>query len=270
LLKYVIKKRVFDKKFITLFILLNLLPYILFFVQRNSYAFINELDVFAFMFDGIFVILFIFFLILLFLPELLSILKDRFIIYQRVRISLYTILSSMFFANAIISFLVFFFLVFHVFCFCFYIIPNTGIIKFYPEVAHLKNGSQEMMQFDINRYTFSQLLEFNKLAYGLFYALWVGLIASGYAMLSYFSLLLFKNKLMGLLIPIFIYIAASYVSSMLEILEPFGLANAVFPFSMQQYDITTMSINLVYIYIVNLILYIFTFKKMIKNIYGTI
>jgi len=252
-------KQSINKRLITFLVLLNLLPYVLFFVQKNSYAFIDELDTFSFIFDGITIILFIFFVVFIYLGEFSSLLNHRFIVYQRTRASLKDILLACMFSNIIITFISFSLLVFHVFLFFFYIQPKLGLVEFHPEILHLTT-SHELLEFNMQRYTFTQLLEYNPIIYGIVYSFWVGLMASFFATLGFFTVLISKNKLIGMALPIIFYIIGTFISNLFDVLEPFGMANAVFPFSSSQYPIPTILINLVLYTIVILCLYVYTFK----------
>ncbi|KXH83746.1 hypothetical protein [Sporosarcina sp. HYO08] len=247
------------KRLIIFLVLLNLFPYLLFFVQKDSYAFIDELDTFSFIFDGIMVVFFIFFVVFIYLGEFSSLLNHKFIVYQRTRTSLKNILLTCMFSNMIITFIVFFVLVLHVFLFFFYIQPVLGIIQFFPEIHYLTT-LQELLEFNIQRYTFTQLLEYNPMIFGIVFSFWVGLMASSYATIGFFTVLLFKNKLIGMSIPILFYIIGAFVFNLFDILEPFGMANAVFPFSSSQYPIHTILLNFVFYTIINLTLYVYTFK----------
>ncbi|NWN86892.1 MAG: hypothetical protein HLX47_13575 [Staphylococcus sp.] len=247
------------KRLIIFFVLLNLFPYVLFFIQKDSYAFIDELDTFAFIFDGIMVVLFIFFVVFLYLGEFYSLLNHRFIVYQRTRASIKKILLACMFSNIVITFIVFFTLVLHVFIFCFYIQPKLEFVEFFPEI-HSLTTSQELLEFNIQRYTFTQLLEYNPLIFGIVFSFWVGLMASSYATIGFFSVLIFNNKLIGMSFPILFYIIGSFLFNLLAILEPFGMANAVFPFSSSQYPIPIILLNLLLYTIINVCLYVYTFK----------
>ena len=248
-----------SKKLLIFLIFFSILPYSIFFIQKNSYAFVNELDTFSFMFDGIIVIIFIFAIPFIYLGYFSTTLSNRFIVYQRVRMPLKDILVRSILTNILLTFFVFFTFVLHIFIFCFYIQPQLGLVQFYPEIHYLES-TKEILQFDTKRYTFTQLLAYSPLIYGVFYSFWVGIMASLYSTLGFFSILSFKNKLIGISVPILVYIIGSFLSNLFEVLEPFGPVNAIFPFNSSQQQISIALLNLLFYSAINICLYIYFLK----------
>lgn len=248
--------------------ILFLYPYIIFFIRKKSYVFRDALDVYTFMFEGILPLIFVFLAVFVYVGEFSNLLSERFIVYLRMRAPLKRILISCLCSNMVITFLVFFIFSFNLFIFSFYIEPSLGLVKYQPEVYKLNNKSVILDSF--NRHTFTQLLEYGNFVYGLAFSAWIGLNALAYSTLGFFTVLLVKQKLLGITIPVIFYLIGTFILSFSNVLEPYRLADSVFPFSIGQQSISTSVTTLFFLFLLNLLLYIYTIKIKIHNLGNTV
>lgn len=241
---------------ILLLIFIFFAPYLYFFVQKDSYALRDELDVFTFMLEDTFTIVFAFITILVYVAHFSNEVKDRFLVYTRTRISIQKLLLIKLTTNILLTFTFFFSLILSCFIFSFYIQPSIGIISYFTPDSSIG------LQFNdlYNRYTFSQLLEYGSWVYGISYSIWIAVNASLYAAIGFFSVLLIRNLLFALSLPFLIYIAGSFLCSLLN-LTPFGFSESIFPFSYIQQPIWKSFVPCFLLITINLIMCNFTLKK---------
>lgn len=84
--------------------------------------------------------------------------------------------------------------------------------------------------------SYSQLVRFGEPVYGVAYAIWFGLGAGTYSVLSAACLLVFSNRVVALLIPIGLYLVETIVGALLG--SPyFGLMYSLVPFGLDQVPI---------------------------------
>ncbi|NGP46216.1 hypothetical protein G4V62_15110 [Bacillaceae bacterium SIJ1] len=212
-------------------------------INKDNYGFRDELGVFTFHLDNILPIVFPLLAVLVYLSKFASELHHRFILYTRARIPIKKMLLIKCSANAIISFSVFFLLVFSSFIFAFYIEPLLQTVQ-YSDPANYGMTKEEMVQNRNTRHTFTQLLVYGDFVYGLFYSLWVGLHAAIWATIGFFLLLMIERPYVAMAIPYIVY----FVQMFLFIephLRPFRLSFTMFPFGFTQQPIWTAFVPMV-------------------------
>lgn len=256
-----------NKPFLFFLAILFLYPYIIFFISHNSYVFRDALDVYTFMFEGILPLIFVFLTVIIYLGEFSRLLDDRFIVYLRMRAPLKKILFSCFLSNAFLTFTVFFLFAFNLFVFSFYIEPILGLVQYQPEVYHLTDKTAILDSY--NRHTFTQLLEYGNFVYGIIYSVWIGINAMIYSTMGFFSVVIFSQKLIGISIPILFYIIGSFMFGFSDVLVPYRMADTIFPFSIIQQPILTSLTTLFLLIVINVFLYLYTFKMKINSLENT-
>lgn len=211
------------------------LPVVYYFAVRESYVFRDTLDIFTFLIEGVLVVIFPLLATLIYLPSFSAELKNRFIVYTRLRVPVGKLLFIKFMANSVLTFAVFFIFVFSMFLLSFYVFPSQGWVLFEPEVYGLTEST--LIEDSYTRHTFTQLLAFGPLIYGLLYSFWVGINAAIYAAVGFLFLLLIPNKFVAMSIPSLIYIVGSFL--LVDELRQFRLADTIFPFMYAQQPIWT-------------------------------
>ncbi len=189
-------------------------------------------------------------------------------VYQRMRAPLKTLLGSSLLSNVFLTFIVFFLFTFNLFIFSFYIQPSLNMVEYHPEVYHLSGKSLILDSYTRN--TFTQFLKYGNFAYGLVFSFWVGLNAVLYSSLGFFTVLLFKNKLIGIAFPVLFYLIGTFSFSFSDTLAPFRMADVVFPFSIEQEPIITTCVTVFVLFLINIFLSIYVFKFKINSLEDTI
>ncbi|KOS61642.1 hypothetical protein FJQ98_25180 [Lysinibacillus agricola] len=207
------------------------LPIIYYLAVRDSYEFKDSLQVFSFMVKNM-PIFFTILATLIYLPLFSAELKNRFLVYTRLRMPIKKLLFIKFSANFLLSFSVFFIYIFSLFSLCFYIFPSLGLAHLQPEAYNLNEITVQEDAY--TRFTFTQLLEYGSLTYGLIYSFWVGINAAIYASIGFLLLLIVPNKFVAMSIPTLIFFVGSYLLD-----RPFQLLDAVFPYNYIQQPIWT-------------------------------
>lgn len=256
-----------DNKFYIFLGLLFSFPYLVFFITHNSYIFRDELDVYTYMFEGILPLIFVFLTVFIYVGGFARIFSDRFIVYLRMRAPLKKILIACLLSNIFLSFIVFFLFAFNLFIFSFYIEPIIGLVEYHPEVYTLNKESVILDSY--KRHTFTQLLAYGDFVYGFTYSAWIGLNAIVYSTLGFFSVILFTNKLIGISFPVLFYLIGTFIFGFSENLMPYRMADTIFPFSIGQQSILTNVTTIIVLLLINLLLYLYTFKIKINSLENT-
>lgn len=247
-------------KRIVIWFLLMLWPFFYFIVQRNSVSFRDRLDVFTFMLEGILPLIFVLLATLVYVGSFSQEIKNRFLVYTRMRIPLRKMLLIKFIANSLTTFGVFFVFTFGYFLFSFYIVQPLGLIHFEPEAYKLTETT--VIQDSYTRHTFTQLLQYGSLTYGFLYSCWVGFNAAVYAMIGFFLVIIIRNQFWALSIPFLMYILGSFVMGLDSSLMRFRFPDAIFPYSYMQLPIWTAFIPLLFLLIICTILAFFVNKNL--------
>lgn len=223
-------------KRVVIWMLLILYPFFNFMFKRDSVSFRDKLDVFTFMFEGILPLSFVLLATLVYLGYFSQEMKNRFLVYTRMRFPLRKMLRIKFTANLLLTFGVFFVFTFGYFLFSFYLVPKLELIQFEPEVYKLNEFT--VVQDSYTRHTFTQLLQYGSLTYGILYSCWVGINAAVYAAIGFIMVLVIRNQFLALSIPYLFYILGSFVMGFGG-LRRFRFPDAIFPYSTIQLPIWT-------------------------------
>ncbi|WP_036218194.1 hypothetical protein [Lysinibacillus sphaericus] len=244
-------------KNVLIWLLIMCLPIIYYFGVRGNYEFRDTLDVFTFMVEGL-AIFFPILATLVYLPSVAEELKNRFLVFTRLRIPIKRLLFIKFSTNFLLSFSVFFIFIFLLFILSFFIFPSQGWVHLQPEAYSLNEITVKEDAY--SRHTFTQLLEYGSLTYGLVYSLWVGINAAIYASIGFLLLILVPNKFVAMTVPTLIYLIGSYILSLVH-LRPFRLLDSIFPYSYIQQPIWTAVIPFIALCCVCLFLFLYIRKK---------
>lgn len=242
--RYTLKKELkfyFNKKIMVFWILMVIIPVVYLFFIYESYIFRDALDVFTLMLEGLLVVVFPILTTAFYLPHFLQELKNRFIVYERIRTPVKNILFIKFCTNFLVTFFAFSFFIFILFLISFYIFPILNFIEYRPDVYSFDEKSVTMDSY--NRHTFTQFLEYGNIVYGFIYSIWVGINAAVYSSIGFIAMLLVKNKFIAISIPTIIYYIGSFILGFLN-LRQFRFTDAIFPFSSIQQPIWTSFVTL--------------------------
>jgi len=133
-----------------------------------------------------------------------------------------------------ISFAVFALSTFLLFVLAYYVWPVVGDPSVDLSVYFLTPESAVTSSFTAS--TYSQLLVFGSLTFGILYSLWVGFCAAVWTSLAMAALLTVKNRPIALLLPFLLYIGQWVVASLYGNVRASFVAS-VFPFGYQQTSI---------------------------------
>lgn len=225
-----------SSKRLVIWLLLMLYPFLNFMVNRDSVSFRDKLDVFTYMLEGLLPLCFVLLATLVYLGYFSQEIKNRYLVYTRMRYPLRKMLRIKFTANLLLTFGTFFVFTFGYFLFTFYILPQSGLIRFEPEVYKLNEIT--VVQDSYTRHTFTQLLQYGTLTYGFLYSCWVGINAAVYAAIGFIMVLIIRNQFLALSIPFMFYILGSYVMGFGD-LRRYRFPDSIFPYSSIQMPIWT-------------------------------
>ncbi|WP_165842380.1 ABC transporter permease [Paenibacillus xerothermodurans] len=211
------------------------------------------------MLEGILPLAFVLLATLVYLGSFSREIKNRFLVYTRLRTPLRKMLRIKFAANFLVTFGVFFVFTFGYFLFSFYIVPLLRLVQFHPEVYMLNEVT--VVQDSYTRHTFTQLLQFGSLTYGFFYSCWVGLNAAVYATIGFFMVLIIRNQFLALSIPFLLYILGSFVMAASGLMR-FRFPDAVFPYSYMQLPIWTAFAPFLFLLFICIILFLAVNKNL--------
>ncbi|WP_089610611.1 hypothetical protein [Dehalobacterium formicoaceticum] len=252
-------KNFLSLKRIFIWLLLMSWPFIYFMIQRNNYIFHGDYDVFTFMMEGIVILAFVPLAVLVYTGSFSQEIKNRFLVYTRLRIPLRKMLAIKFSANFLLTFSVFFIFVFSYFLFSFYIQPSLELVPY--NLAEYNLDEAKVIEGSYRQHTFSQLLEYGPFTYGFLYSCWVGLNAAVYASLGFFLVLILESQFLALSIPFLLYLLGSFVLGAAGIIR-FRFVDAVFPFSYMQQPIWTAFVPLLFIILVCTVLCLYASKHL--------
>lgn len=252
-------KNTISLKILFTWLLLMSLPLIYFAITRNNYIFEDSLSVFTHMLEGILPLLFPIIATIIYLGSFSQEIKNRFLVYTRLRIPLKKLLLIKFSANFVLSFSLFFIFTFAMFLFSFYIEPLLGIIRYDPDVNLYSLNGITVEQKLYTRHTFTQLLQYGSLTYGLLYSCWLGINAAAYASLGFFLLILLGNQFLALSIPTLIYLLGGYLLDAVD-LGQFDFRHTLFPYSRTQQPIWTAFVPFLFLVFVSTCLYVYIKK----------
>ncbi|MEW5596825.1 ABC transporter permease [Peribacillus frigoritolerans] len=227
-----------------------LLPTIMFYTIKEGYQFFEPVEVFQKMVSIIIPLLFPALAIIIYLPTFMQEQRNNFIPYARTRIPLNTYLLSKGLINAYLTGLVTFLLIFISFVFVLYLEPNLGIIYYTPIDENTV----------IPKVTFSQLLSYGDLTYGMTYSLWVSIHAVVYSTIGFMLLLLINNPFIAISIPFLFYHIFNFLMGVLAVPQ-FSPLSTIFPFNIEQQPFWTVLVPFSFLLIVLICLFIFASRN---------
>ncbi|SDT05428.1 hypothetical protein SAMN05444162_2957 [Paenibacillaceae bacterium GAS479] len=223
--------------FVTIFALF-LASVVAFSVWRaGDYVFRDSLDFYFFILENLISMIFPFIITFIYLSLFSGEIKNRFHVYTRTRVPIETYLKSKFISNALLTFITVFLFMFSCFVIAYYILPALGLIQMNFYDYGLNETTITEDQF--TRYTFTQILRYGEITYGLLYSLWVGINAVCYTSIGFMFLLFIRNQFVALSIPVLIYYCGSFILGALFSL-PYQFIFSVFPFGYKQISMTIL------------------------------
>lgn len=209
-------------------------PIGMFFLRKGAYEFRDPLDLFTYLIGGIVPLTFVILATALYLPSFSQEINERFLFYACARRPAGELLRAKFRFNLALVFVYCFLFIFICFLAAFHIVPALDLVKFHPDATDLKAIQAELY----GRHTFTQLLQYGTLTYGILYSAWVGLNAAAYSSIGFALLLLIRNRYVALSLPTLIYIVAGFLMTR-PALMPYRTFDSIFPFSYLQQPIWT-------------------------------
>lgn len=240
-------KNAFPVKKLLLIFALMLYPLVYLLIRKDQYVFSDELSVFSFMFEGVFSMIFVLAATFIYMLYFLKGLKNRFVFYERTRMTVRKILYVKLCVLFSSTFSIFFLLGIGYFIFSFYIVPSLEGIEFRP--------SNEPVT---SRHTFTQLFQYGLSVYGLVYSAWIAIHAALFASLGFFFSLIISNGYVALSLPFLIYMIGAFLLPTLDIkLMPFWFVDSIFPFGYVQQPIWTAFVPFSGLLLVCILLFIY-------------
>lgn len=213
---------------------LILIPIIFNISRIDQFSLVNPLDFFSFNMSVFLPFLFPLLVVLIYAQPFSNELSNNYITYTRVRIDFKKYILIKLVSNSIVVFISFFIVVFIVFLFSYYLEPYLGLVNYEPENVKLTSGS--LLDYDINKFTFTQLIKYSTLLYGFTYSGWVALNAVLYSSMAIIATLLFRNTFVALSMPFLFYHIGSFVIAVVGF-PMFLLDASIFPFNIVQQPI---------------------------------
>lgn len=241
------------KQIVKWLLLIFVFPTIQFLLIKDNYVYYRHLDFFLRLNSNFVPLLFPILMTLVYTTEYVGEQKNNFIQYTRLRIPLSTYLLSKLITNAILSFIIAFFIVFIPFVFAMYVEPVLGIVKLSPTEGN-----------PIPYTTFEQFLFLGTFLYGIIYSLWVGLNGSMYATMALLFLMILEKPFIALSIPFIYYLMTNYIIQVLG-LDRFSPASTIFPFSMDQQPLWTVFVPFSILFLILVILGFYLKETMYKR-----
>ncbi|WP_085505171.1 ABC transporter permease [Thalassobacillus devorans] len=223
-------KRAFTWKRVLLWLsIIFLLPLLRFFMIKDGYQFFEKQEVFQEMVSAIIPLVFPVLIIMVYLPSFLHEKRNNFITYTRTRVEVSKYLLSKGMVNALLTGAVVFFMMLFAFIFAFYIEPAIGMIYYYP-----------MDEYSVVReVTFSELLTYGELFYGIVYAIWVAVNAVIYSTIAFLLLLVVNNAFVALSVPFLFYHVFNFITGVFDV-PMFSPLSTLFPFNIVAQPIWTV------------------------------
>lgn len=159
-------------------------------------------------------------------------LGHRFASYKRLRMRPSKYVVSNYANAAAISFVVFFLFAFVPFILAFLVWPLVGDPHVDPSGYGLHTAYQ-VVQDSYTRFSYTSILKFGALAFGVGYSGWLGLCAAVYACIGVTSLLIVRNRVLAMAIPFLVFFVQTLVAALVGSPQ-LGLAYSAFPFGLQQ------------------------------------
>ncbi|MGM0836761.1 MAG: ABC transporter permease [Bacillota bacterium] len=181
------------------------LPTLMLFIVKDKYILIEPIDAFQQIFSQFIPLLFPVICIIIYLPFFSHELKNGFIKYVQPRMSISTYLMSKYIVNVTTTGITIFSMLFLTFIYVQYIDPFIGLIEYTPNF-HGENAPEV---------TFSQIIKYGDLVYGVIYSIWVALNAIIYSTVAYLLLLILKSNFIALSAPFLFYHVFNFITGVL-------------------------------------------------------
>lgn len=234
--------------------------------RGQSYSLRDSLDFYGLILSGVPAITFPILAVLIYVSFFAGEIRNRFLVYTRMRRSIFETLVIKQVSNIVLSFLFFFLFVFIPFIYVYYIDPKVGNTVFDPSLYGLT--SKSVITDSYSRHTFSNFLQHGTLTFGLVYSFWVGINGALYAAVSFYLVLLVRNSFLALSLPFVLYIVISFILSAVK-LNDFRPNHVIFPFEHTQSPLWTVSIPFIILLFITIFLSAIV-KKKIDSMVNTI
>ncbi|OMC71566.1 hypothetical protein BK126_05680 [Paenibacillus sp. FSL H7-0326] len=221
-----LKRRV-TLKFLVVWLLITCIPLIIAILRSGSYAFRDSLDFYTFILEDVVTLLFPFVILFIYLIFFTSEIQDRFLAYTRLRAPIESTINVKFLANGLMTFIAVFLSMIIFFLFAFYLEPFMQFANMRPELYGL--NEQNITEDTYNRHTFTQLLRYGTVTYGVLYSGWVALNAACYVSLGFMFVILVNNRFFALSIPFLVYFIGSFLAASFN-LDPYQFTHSIFPY----------------------------------------
>lgn len=165
--------------------------------------------------------------------------SQRYLLYTRPRAGLRFSIRTRFTTAATTGFVIGFTVPLVVFTWSFLVEPLLGIVTPRPELSGLFTPEQVRVA-DLDAFTFSQLLGYGDAAFGVGYALFVGVVGALYSVVTLACLFMMTNRFLAMATPWIVHVSVYFVMAVLQ-LAPVS-PNAFLPFNLSQ---TSMSVPLI-------------------------
>lgn len=244
-------KRAYTIKNLLIWIaIIVLLPIIRFHMIKDGYQFFEPIEVFQETVSMLISLIFPALVIIIYLPSFIQEQRNNFITYSRVRIPLNTYILSKGLTNAFLTGLVTFLLIFLPFVFVLYVEPYIGIINY----TTIDDNSV------IPTVTFSQLLTYGNLTYGLVYSLWVCINGIVYSTIAFMLLLLLNNPFVAISVPFLFYHIFNFVTGIFGV-AMFSPLSTIFPFNIVEQPLWTVFVPFSFLLLVLIGIYVFSMQN---------
>ncbi|MBY9080501.1 ABC transporter permease [Paenibacillus sp. HN-1] len=229
--------------------------------RSQNYILRDSLEFFTFTINTVLPIVFPILAVLVYTVSFSEEVQNRHLTYTRMRRPIMETLYIKLNANILLTGVFFFLLVFISFLFAYYIEPSLDIAQYKPERFGL---TKENIAADTySRYTFTQLLRYGSITYGILYSLWVGMNAALYSVFGFLLVLFMKNRFLAVSFPFIVYLVVSFTLAALG-LEKYRPNNAIFPFDRIQSSIWTAFVPFLILASINVCLVIYVKRNISK------
>jgi hypothetical protein len=225
--------------------IITLIPLVSFYLVREGYMFFKSVEVFQEMVGRIIPLIFPVLVIIIYLPNFLQEQKNNFITYTRPRVPLGVYILSKGIINAFLTGFTILLMMFFSFTFAVFVEPHyLNIIEYSPIVRGNHYSSV----------TFSQLLKYGDLTYGIVYSLWVAINAVIYSTIAFLLMLIIRLPFVALSAPFLFYHIFNFVVGVFGIAR-FSPISTIFPFNIEQQPLWTVLVPFTFLLMVLCILY---------------
>lgn len=221
------------------------IPLLSFIPVSTGYYYYYPVDVFQEIVGLFLPLIFPVLIVFIYLPDFLQEQKNHFVIYTRSRIPLSYYILAKGVINAILTGFIVLFMLLFTYIFVLYIEPNLLRVVNYSPLFEKNYGSSV---------TFFQFAEYGNWVYVLVYSLWVAFNAVVYGTIAFLLMLIIKNPFVALSAPFLFYHIFNFVAGVFGGAK-FSPLSTVFPFNVQQQELWTVLVPLLFLLLVLITLY---------------